>query len=115
MRLRIKRKLLSAKLFVEFFFLELLFVIIGFLEEASGEDLEQGLPVKLAIFEVLEGEVFGVFVGEAFDGDHASRLDSGMLFGVDFVGLVHGILILFAVGFILQTFVAMNSYDLTKS
>lgn len=63
--------------------------------------MKEGLPIKLAIFEVFEGEVFGVFVGEALDGDHASSLDSGMLFGFNFVGIAHGILILFAVGFVL--------------
>lgn len=62
---------------------------------------------------MLESEIFSVFVGEAFDGDHASSLDSRVLFG--FEGLAHGVLVLFVVGFVLETFMAVNSDDLAKS
>lgn len=44
------------------------------IEVSSGQDLEERLPVKLAVFEGIEGGVLGVLVREAFDGDHAADL-----------------------------------------
>ena len=62
---------------------------------SPGQDLEERLPVKLAVFEGIEGGVLGVLVREAFDGDHAADL---LLFGV-----------------VLEALVAVDADDLTKA
>jgi hypothetical protein len=113
MRLRIRRELLRTQLFVEFFFLELFFSIVAFLKKAPGQNLEECLAVELAVFEALKSEVLGVLVGETLDCDHASGLDAGLLFGSELEGLAHRIFLLFR-RFVLQTLVAVDSYDLAE-
>ena len=41
-------------------------------EVAARTNLEQRLPVEIAVFEVLKGGVFSVLISETFDGDHSS-------------------------------------------
>lgn len=69
------------------------FVVDGGVEGPFGQDLKEGLAVELAIFELGEGGVFGVFVGEPFDCDHAA--DVSFFFG--------------------EAFVAVNADDLSES
>ena len=63
---------------------------------------------------MLECEVFGVLVGETLDCNHAAGLDAGVLFGFEFEGVSHGVLLLFR-RVVLQTLVAVDSYYLAEA